>query len=202
MKSKFIILSILTFLCGVNAYGQKYPEGKLQQINLGPYIGYESMAETMVYGLGAQYEYRPFKRWSFTLGASYDRSPFAKDTSQDFWNDYYAHLNGTPAPESTLEVQQNQFAVNLGARFYFAKFFISAGVGWSFLDYTLRDRETGEEQANTMNYFYHCVGVGYQISLSKNHLLEPFFNATTGGVPRSIGESKATFGVRYAFRFQ
>ncbi|SKB65022.1 hypothetical protein SAMN05660841_01695 [Sphingobacterium nematocida] len=198
---KFIFFAICSFLWAFNAFGQKYPESKMQQIGIGPYIGYESNAETVVYGVGGYYEYRPFKRWGFTVGASYDKSPFARSTQDDLLRLIYEDL-GIDIPENTSEIKQNQLAVNAGARFYMSKFFVSAGLGWSFLDYEVRDTETAVQESNKTDYFYHTVGVGYQWSLGGNHLLEPFFSATTGGVPRSNGTAKTTLGVRYAYRFK
>lgn len=202
MKLKFIVFSTCSFFLAFGAFGQKYPQGKVQQVGIGPYVGYDQEAESVVYGMGGYYEYRPFKRWGFTLGASYDKSPFAKATAYDIWKDLYKEAYNMELPENTVEVKQNQLAVNAGARFYIKRFFFSGALGWSFLDYTVRDTKTGDQEANKINYFYQSYGIGYQWALSDKHQLEPFFNTTTGGVPRSHGTPKIVLGIRYAFRFQ
>lgn len=198
---KITFFSICSFLWVFSAFGQNYPESNVQQVGIGPYIGYESNAETIVYGVGGYYEYRPFKRWGFTASASYDKSPFARNTQEDLLRQIYKDW-GVNIPENTSEIKQNQLALNVGARFYIHDFFVSGGLGWSFLDYTVRDTKTEVQDEAKTDYFYHTIGVGYQWTFSKNHLLEPFFSASTGGVPRSNGTAKTTLGVRYAYRFR
>lgn len=199
MNAKPVLITMLLMWTSM-AFSQIYPEKTTQQVAIGPYIGYESSAEAVVYGLEGLYEFRPFRRWGFTASATYDKSPYTTFDPYQFFSDFEKSLLRIPNTTNNIKLKQNRFAIAGGARFYIKRFFIAGGMGWTTIDFTLKD-EQNETADGDDQKFYHYYGVGYQLPLkNKQQQLELFFQATTGGVPHTGGTPKVVAGIRYGLK--
>ncbi|WP_133166397.1 hypothetical protein [Sphingobacterium haloxyli] len=197
MNIKPILITFLLMSTSM-AFSQIYPEKTTQQVAIGPYIGYESSAEAVVYGLEGLYEFRPFRRWGFIASATYDHSPYTSFERQSPGVlDFEKKRLGIPESAGNIKLKQGRLALAGGARFYIKRFFIAGGIGWTTTNFTWNDQETGDTASDDVQRFYRHYGVGYQLPLKSRQQLEFFFNAATGGVPVANGTSKVVAGVRY-----
>lgn len=202
MKIKPSLITIL--LLGTTAlFAQTYPEKTTQQVAIGPYIGYESSLEAVVYGLEGLYEFRPFRRWGFTASATYDQSPYTTFDPYYFFSDFVKSLLEIPNTANNIKLKQSRFAIAGGSRFYIKRFFIAGGIGWTTIDFMLKDDEQNETVDGDDQKFYHYYGAGYQLPLkNKQQQLEFFFQGTTGGVPHTNGTPKVVAGIKYGLKLR
>jgi len=183
MKHTYTTLIALLIFAAVSAQEQTvWPR---HSIGAGPIAGYNLDSKSIAYGAGLLYEFRPFKKFGFISAFTYER------TQTDVSDFNFAGPGVDPVFADQL--LDDIYSLSIGARYYLQKFYIGAtgGIGYNRVKTTLVDgRESGTGEAYE---FYKNVGLGYQLALRNQDLIE--VEAATFGTKRmKIGGT-----VRYKF---
>jgi hypothetical protein len=194
MKLKIISLSLFVFIAVSAVNGQTADEPRKHNFSLGPIAGYNlaplggnnNETKGLNYGAGLMYEYRPFQKFGFTAGLTYER--MKTDVSDHFYGD----IGGLPVYGDVWIHQAYSFSA--GARYYMDGFYLGGALGLG-----LDKGHTTLSDGNTLDGghaygLYKSLAAGYQIPLKNRDAIEveAGFFGTKG---MKIGGT-----VRYKFR--
>lgn len=186
MKKLTLLAVVLFTALGANA--QSIKEFGTHNFGVGPLAGYNVETESPAYGADLNYEYRPFEKWGFTAGLSYElthtdvsgtlfMSGSETDTRPDHWN-------------------QNLYTSSVGARYYMGSLFLGAAFGLGFEKGVTTFKDGSKARSADRYGFYQNYSIGYQIPLANQNKFE-FYGGVFGANAMKIGG-----GIRYRFSFK
>lgn len=179
---KFTLLFLPSFIASVNlSMGQTMDLPQKHRLGGGAIFGYDHKLEGIAYGAELMYEYKPFKRFGFIAGLSYQQTR-KNLSSVDF------------STTGTGVLIHNQYAVALGTRYYLNSFYLGGALGLAY-EYGKTKMDDGTTfKGGDIYSLYKAVGMGYQLPLRNGDLME--FELGTFGTNKAM---KLGGTVRYKF---
>lgn len=154
-------LFVLTTVSAANAQITDVP--RKHNFGIGPIAGYNLDSKGLTYGAGLLYEFRPFQKFGFTAGLTYER------TRSDV-NSYYGEIEGSPV---YADVRIHQvYSLQAGARYYLNRLYVSGALGVGYDDGGYKLSDGGTADGGHAYSLYKSVGIGYQFPLKNNDALE------------------------------
>lgn len=172
MKLKIIASALFVFAAVSVVSAQTFDEpqkhnfsfGPIAGFNLGSIAGQKLDKKSLSYGAGLMYEYRPFRKFGFTAGLTYEKM------KTDVPDGFYNYTGGTPAYGGVRTHQV--YAFSAGTRYYMGGFYLAGALGLG-LDkgYTTFSDGAISDGGHAFG-LYKSLGAGYQIPLKNRDAIE------------------------------
>ena len=163
MKLKLFAVALFVFIAGSIANAQTTDLPSKHSLSLGPIAGYNFESEGLTYGAGLLYEFRPFQKFGFIAGLTYQRTR----SDVDF---HYGDIDGSTV-YGDVRIHQ-VYAFHAGARYYMDRFYLSGSLGVAYDDASVKLSNGMTVDAGHAYGLYKSIGAGYQLPLKNNDALE------------------------------
>lgn len=194
MKLRITALALFVFTAVSAVNGQTFDEPQKHNFSFGPIVGFNlgSIAgqkldkKSLTYGAGLMYEYRPFQKFGFTAGLTYEQM------KTDVPDRFYGGFEGSS--ESGGVWTHQVYSLSAGVRHYMGGFYLGGALGLG-LDKGHTTFSDGAVSDGGHAYgLYKSLAVGYQVPLKNRDAIE-----VEAGVFGTRG-MKLGGTVRYKFR--